>query len=136
MTDTSNSDDVIDSRDVIERIEELREMIEDANAATDLETSETVTPADKPDVTAEIEELRVLEAFAKEGEGYAPDWEYGATIIRESYFADYCEELCKDIGDLPSNIPAYLVIDWEATALNLRVDYADIDFDGVTYLVR
>jgi hypothetical protein len=42
----------------------------------------------------------------------------------------------EDVGDLPRGIPSYIVIDWAATADNLKVDYTEVDFDGVTYLVR
>jgi hypothetical protein len=112
----SNSRDVIDSRDVIARIEELRGMDERDDD--------------------ESQELKVLEALAEEAEGYAADWQYGETLIRESYFVAYCQELVQDIGDLPKDIPAYLVIDWEKTAENLKADYTEVDFDGVTYFIR
>jgi len=115
----SNSDDVIDSRDVIARIEELEGMGIDKNLAL-----------------KDLDELNALRALQEEAEGYAPDWQHGATLIRDSYFEDYCEELCKDIGALPQDIPSYIEIDWAATAENLKVDYTSADFDGVTYWVR
>jgi hypothetical protein len=33
-------------------------------------------------------------------------------------------------------LPDWIVIDWDATADNLKVDYTEVEFDGVTYLVR
>lgn len=84
----------------------------------------------------DADELKVLLALADECDGYAADWFHGATLIRESYFTRYCEELCKDIGDLPKEIPHYIEIDWEKTANNLRIDYTEVDWDGVTYLIR
>ena len=110
----SNEDKVIDSRDIIDRIEELEDT-EDED---------------------EKEELAILTALAEEAEGYAPDWKYGEALIREDYFTDYCQELIEDIGDLPKNIPDYIVINWEETAENLKADYTEVDFDGVTYLIR
>lgn len=121
-------DDVIDSRDVIERIENLRRALPD--------TAEEVMPGTSDELEDIGEELEALEALAEEAERYVPDWEYGATLIRESYFTDYCEELLKDCGELPRELPHYIVIDWEKTADNLRVDYTEVDFGGVTYLVR
>jgi hypothetical protein len=112
----SNSDDVIDSRDVIARIDEL-------------ENDENLD-------LVEVAELDALKALAEEAEQYAEDWSYGSTLIRDSYFTDYAEELCKDIGQLPRDIPDYIVIDWEATAENLKADYTSVDFDGVEYWVR
>lgn len=119
----SNQDDVIDSRDVIERIEELHEIA----------TDESV---DQNDRTHANNELAVLQALQDEAEGYAPNWKYGATLIRSSYWVEYAQELCTDIGDVPRDFPSYLVIDWEATAQNLLVDYTTVDFDGVEYYIR
>jgi hypothetical protein len=142
----SNFQDVIDSRDVIARIEELRGELETAYAEDMAEEGvEQIGFDDWVKEEAEIgenlwqqeaSEYLALTALADEAEGYAPDWQYGATLIRESYFVDYCRELVSDIGDMPREIPHYIVIDWEATAGNIRVDYAEVDFDGVTYLVR
>lgn len=59
-----------------------------------------------------------------------------ATLINENYFTEAMEELCKDIGDVPNNLPSYIVIDWEETAENLRSDYSSIEYDGVTFYYR
>lgn len=158
-TTISNSDDILDSRDIIARIEELEseqqgylDAIE--NAKDNLEAFDPDNNPDGlnlPDLQSAVDdaardfhdweaengdELDALRSIAKEGEDAAPDWEHGATLIRETYFTDYCIELVQDIGDLPKNIPGYLVIDWDRTADNLRVDYSEIEWDGVTYLVR
>jgi hypothetical protein len=61
---------------------------------------------------------------------------YPVTLISDSYFVDAMRELVQDIGDLPRDIPAYLAIDWEATADNLRVDYSSVDIGGLTYWYR
>lgn len=129
----TNSDDVIDSRDVIARIEELTAE-RDALAEDATETGATADLDEWDEENAA--ELASLKVLAAEGEGCASDWIHGATLIRESYFEDYCRELVVDIGDLPNDIPGYLAIDWAKTANNLRVDYAEVEFDGVTYLVR
>lgn len=123
----SNCDDVIDSRDVIERIEELQE----ERDAYEEDGSGTWGEDDAA-------ELASLEALQDEAEGYSEDWRYGATLIRDSYFVQYCRELVKDIGDIPSDLPSYLAnnIDWQGVADDLRVDYTEVDFDGVTYLIR
>lgn len=123
----SNSDDVIDSRDVIARIEELREE-RDASYGTDATWAENY-----PD---DADELKALEALAEEASGYAADWTYGATLIRDSYFEEYARELVSDIGDLPKDLPHYIEIDWERTARNIQMDYTAVEFDGVTYWVR
>lgn len=119
----SNRDDIIDSRDVIARIEELEDEIEAAKESGQ-------------DVTDEIEELSILKHLANEGEG-SPDWKHGETLIRESYFRDYAEQLADDLGLIPSNAswPSNC-IDWEKAARELRYDYFHVDFGGVTYLIR
>jgi len=122
-----NGQDVIDSRDVIARIEELT----DERDALDGD-EDKLAEFDESD---EGEELKALKSLAEDAEGYAPDWNYGAALIRESYFVEYCQELLEDIGDLPKNLPHYIAIDWEKTAENIKVDYTEVDFDGVTYLV-
>lgn len=144
----SNSDDIIDSRDVIARISELQTEINEATegAGKTWDADETVRHGQSRDeyiaehidinLSDERDELAALLALQEEAEGYAPDWTYGATLIRDSYFVDYTQELLQDIGDLPKDLPGYLVIDWEATARNIQYDYTGVDFDGVTYWVR
>jgi hypothetical protein len=124
----SNYDDVIDSRDVIERAAELA-----GRWTARANGDDTVEPLNED----ERAELDALTALINEAEGYAGDWQYGATLIRDSYFVEYAEQLAEDIGAINREAawPARH-IDWEAAAGELRMDYADVDFDGVTYWVR
>lgn len=124
----SNSDKVIDSRDVIERIQYLedeRDQIEDE------EEREAWTEDD------EGKELAALKALADEAEGCG-DWAHGETLIADSYFTEYAEELVSDIGDYdPRNVRwPYTCIDWEKAADELKQDYTRVDFDGETYWIR
>lgn len=118
MTNTiDNKDDVIDSRDVIARLEYLR----DGDGLTD----------------DEKRELDALIKLDEEGRDYAPDWEYGATLIRDSYFTDYAMQLAEDIGAIKADAQwPYNFIDWTMAAHELRIDYTSVDFGGVTYWVR
>ena len=121
-----NTDDVIDSRDVIERIETLESLKADHD--------------DDPEgghfSDEDALELRNLRALANEAIQYSDDWEYGSSLIRDSYFTDYAREMLEDCGDIPKDLPHYIAVDWDQTALNIRVDYTPIDFGGVTYWVR
>jgi len=117
----SNTDDCIDVRDVIARFEELE--------------------SDENRTEEETEEFNHLQGLLDElkGNGGDEDWRgdwYPVTLIHETYFVDYCEELLKDIGDLPKDIPWYIEIDWEKTAKHLKADYAECDFDGQSYYYR
>lgn len=125
----SNSEDVIDSRDVIARIEEL----EGRNAPA--EVGEGVETDDLDE--SELAELIALKALAKEAEDYSPDWRHGAPLIRDSYFTDYAEERAKDCGLIPDNLAwPFTCIDWEEAARQLKQDYTSVDFDGVAYWVQ
>ena len=111
----SNTDNMIDSRDVIARIKALQE-------DTDLDEDET-------------EELQALRALVDECNH--PDWKDGVTLISEGYFVTYAQELAEDLGmsrhsaDWP-----FCHIDWDAAADSLRQDYSRVDFAGQTYWMR
>jgi hypothetical protein len=114
-------DNVIDSRDVIARIEEL-------------ETDKALALEDEQDFDDQ-DELDALIALRDQCEDYG-DWVDGTTLVSLDYWEKYVQELCEDIGDLPRNMPDYIVIDWQATADNIAQDYMEVDFDGQTYYVR
>ncbi|MDH3629311.1 MAG: hypothetical protein OES25_16870 [Acidobacteriota bacterium] len=114
---TSKYQDIIDSRDIIERIDELE--------------------ADEDRDEDESEELRMLKELQSECEGYAADWHHGEALIRYSYFTEYAQELAEDCGMLTNctDWPARC-IDWEQAANELKVDYTEVDYDGVSYFIR
>lgn len=141
----SKYDDVIDSRDVIERIEELGEELADklnAVTKTDDWNSENISEgnyqfmvnslpeSDKDD----IEEYWMLVALAEECEQYSSDWIHGETLIRYSYFEDYMDEMIEDCYELPKDLPYWMSIklDYEA----LKQDYNEVEFGDVTYYIR
>lgn len=137
----SNSDDCIDSRDVIARIEELESELETAyeeyaDAAREANGSAMTKEQWLETDDFDDSELTALQALQEEAQGYAPDWTYGAQLIRSTYFVEYCQDLVQDIGDLPRDMPGYLVIDWEATARNLKADYTTVDFGDAKYYIR
>lgn len=136
----SNSDDVIDSRDVIARIQELRAELEAWHDEQDTTLSFEYALQDAanfPEHADEYAELKALEALAEEAEGYAADWQYGETLIRDSYFEQYARDFAEDIGAISKDQswPNYC-IDWERAASDLRMDYTQVDFDGVAYWIR
>jgi hypothetical protein len=115
-------DDIIDSRYVIDRISELISQISDLDNDCKAEDSQ---------------ELYRLTALESEGSSATADWEYGAALIRDSYFEDYARLFAEDIGAI-SDVTAwpYTCIDWQQAARELQADYTSITFDGVTYWVR
>lgn len=132
-----NRQDVLDSRDIIERLQELRDERDNLQAMIDEADEGDELPKDELQAWLDDngDELKALESLESDCEGYS-DWQYGETLIRRSYWVDYVRELLEDCGDIPKNIPWYVSIDWEATAKNIEADYAEVDFDGVEYLIR
>jgi len=117
-----NSQDIIDSRDIIERIAELEADRDDENVGL---------------LECESAELEALTALADEASDYAPDWQYGEVLIRDSYFEDYAQELAEECCEMLSDLSwPYTCIDWEKASRELQMDYTAVDFDGVTYWVR
>jgi len=166
----SNREDTLDSRDIIERLEELQgerdaldQDIEDMREELD-ELKSDLEEAEEAEHDTDIlqdkisgvnndigaaeeslrewgednaEELAVLKKLNEQGDSYGADWGYGATLIRDSYFEEYAQELAEDIGAIDRNAawPA-CHIDWSQAAESLKQDYTSIDFAGVTYWVR
>ena len=121
MSDTDNMEDVLDTRTLIDRYEEL----EDAERDED-----------------EQQEFTYLSDFLAEIKGNGGDhqWRghwYPVTLVRETYWKEYCQEFAEDIGAInneagwPNNC-----IDWEQAARELRMDYTCADYDGITYWFR
>ena len=123
-----NTQDVIDSREIIDRIEDLEGRIED------LEYIEEPS-------SEEAQELAILLKVQEQAEDCA-DYQYGEALIRESYFTDYIKELIADCYELPKEFNSgawpwrHMTLDYEAAADEAKDDYTRVDFDGVTYLIR
>jgi len=121
IDDVAGSDH-LDSRDLIELRDELREWLaeEEDNVADDIEHTQMIVAA-----------IDSLEADGIE------DWEYGAHFIREDCFKDYARELAEDVGAVNRNADWPLMhIDWEAAAASLAGDYNLVTFLGHDYYVR
>lgn len=157
-------DDVIDSREIIEAIEEIESEIEELETEIE-DKDERLTELDDIEENEEQEwtialseervalergkeeaqqgietlreELRPFKELAEEAAGYAPDWEYGETLIRDSYFETYAQELAEDIGAINKDAQwPNSCIDWEQAARELQMDYTCVSFDGVEYWIR
>lgn len=139
--DFSNSDDTIDSRSVIERITDLEDDIYNVLHPGDDDVSVDESTLDANSL-AELEELKeelaILKALADEASDYASDWTYGETLIRDSYFEDYAQQLAEDCCNVDFSKLTWPLtcIDWKQAAKELKYDYASVDYDGVTYWIR
>lgn len=128
--------DIIDSRDVIARLEIYRAAIRAMGLPDDV-TMETApeldAPADAVEILEEYIALRELESDC----AHMGDWSFGATLIRDSYFEDYARQYADDIGAIDGDArwPA-CHIDWDAAAQSLKSDFCRVTFKGDTYWIR
>jgi len=147
-TSTMHFDDVIDVRVIIERIEELegeRENLQtdynhlaSTDYATDLERTaafEALTQWDKENA----EELQTLQDLMQDlkGNGGDEQWDgdwYPVTLIRESYFEEYMDEMVADCYEVPKNLPSFMTITLDYVAL--QMDYTSTEINGITYFFR
>ena len=125
MTKDTRDDNIIDSRDVIERYEELRDENED------LEGKELEAWLEENG-----EEFKALMDLCDDADGFS-DWKDGMTLIKDSYFKTYAEGLACDVGLIkgPLHWP-FNCIDWGTAADELQGDYSSVDFAGETYWGR
>lgn len=145
----SNMDDTIDVRDVIARVEHLESELTDAwegeGNSKRVTLDEWLAEASESpahvlqDAAAEFVTLSAfLGDLAGNGgdEQWRGDW-YPVTLIRDSYFKEYAQELAEEIGAIPDDASwPCRCIDWEKAAWELRMDYTSADFDGQTYWFR
>lgn len=127
MTTLDLTADIIDVRDIIERYEELEDVVTDQDA----------TSVDADDLEEALILGKLLDDLKGCGgdEQWRGDW-YPITLIRNDYFVEYVIDLAKDVGDVPQNLPSYLEIDWEASANNVQQDYSYVDVGENTYWYR
>lgn len=151
MTRTiTNTDDLIDIRDVIARFEELEPDLtneyELSKAGEDAADSPRLSFDDWTDAQAEdgaeaAEYLRLktlLEECCGNGgdEQWRGDW-YPITLIRYSYTELYARDFADDIGAVNRDVSwPYTCIDWERATREFLMDYTIIEFEGVTYYTR
>ena len=103
----TNLDDIIDSREVIARMDQTDDPLE----------------------------YDRLNALAKQCEAIAKDWEHGEVLIRDDHFKTYAIDLAESCEVLPTTWPLNC-IDWDCAADLLQEDYMSVDFDGVRYWIR
>ncbi len=120
----SNTDDVIDVRYVIARIDELEDIIENHPAADEIDY---------------LGECRALKSLMDDLKGcggdeqWCGDW-YPLLLIRDSHFREYAYQEALNFGLI--NAWPYTCIDWDQAARKLQNDYSSVEFDGVTYWYR
>jgi hypothetical protein len=157
-------DDIIDSRDIISRHEELTDELDGLKEAiTDVKKDlEAAKVEDDEDLVEELEddlesaetdlstflddyftetEMKILAEVIEEGES-SPDWSHGEGLIHERYFTEYTEQLVDDCWEMPKEFKSgdwpwnHMTMDWEAAAEQLKDDYREFTVAGETYYIR
>ena len=118
MAQVKNTDDVFDSRDLLEHIQNL----------------EAISKRDE----TEDEELKQLKSVVQqfheiydEKKNYLKD---GIGFIRDSYFLAYQTDFFLEVNQVDEALQHY--IDFEAFADDEMYGYSEVLFDGVTYHFR
>ena len=136
---------IIDTRDLIETRDKLKEQILDSfledfphyadmtESFEDIRFEEEELDSWKLGWVEDLSEITRIDELENE---IGSEFEDGVQLIEESDFEDYCTYLLKDLGYIPRDFPSWIEIDWEATASNMRSDYSGVEFDGLTYLYR
>lgn len=144
---TPDYNSILDSRDLEDRISDLEELelgIAEAKAALDnVESADDIEDlqnalaqaeanlAEQMKWDTELEDLR-------DARDEVPEWKYGATLIPDSDWVQYCQDLVEEVCDVPRNLPSYIAnnIDWDGVAKELAYDYSEITLNGVCYYYR
>lgn len=154
------TEDILDSRDIQARFDELDEEKDDLqDAITELDEELAGMDEDDEDYKSNKETLeeelidaeKELEEWIADNEeeyellkevvdrfgGYG-DWDYGETLIHESYWTEYVKQLLEDTGDIPENLPWYIAdnIHWDGVAYDIATDYMSETINGYTYYMR
>ena len=111
-------EDIVDSRDMLERMEYLESFKE----------SKELDDEDKDELKS-YQELR-----AEIGEEY---FDQGITFIDDSYWSEYAEEEFYTAYSIKSDISnIWYYVDWNKWENDLQIDYTSIDIDGWKYHYR
>lgn len=137
--------DIIDTRDLIEKRDELKQSILDSflenfehyedqtDDFDDILFEEEEIQSWKEDWEDELEQIEEINKIEDEIGG---EFDYGCTLVSEDYWEEYVEDLLKDCGYISKDLPSWIEIDWEATANNVKVDYTEVEYQGQTYYGR
>jgi antirestriction protein len=108
--------DIIDTRTLAEELDELEGLEEDDLSEDDRER------------------MKALNELADE---VGSEFYHGETMIPESSFKDYAQQLAEDIGAISRDVSWPLTcIDWEQAADELLHDYSSVEWENETFYVR
>lgn len=132
-------DEIADLKDLKEELddqyaeEENQKYIDDLTARLEecieeIEAVEQALAEWQEENQEELDELNTLE-------NQIGEWRYGAALIPEDDFTEYVQDMAEDVGAVGES-SSWIVIDWEATADGVKMDYSTCEYQGETYYFR
>lgn len=137
----------IDSRDLAERREALKQEILDSflenfphyeemtESFEDIRFEEEEIQSWKQDFEDELKEIEEIDDVENE---LGSEFEYGVTLVDVDDFEDYCEELMEEFGYINKDTPQLIKnnIDYKGIAEDMKWNYIEVDYQGNSYLGR
>ena len=135
---------VLDTRDLIEKREELKEKIFNnflayfpqyehmTDSYEDILMDEEEIQDWKYVWSEEIEHIEEIDSIENE----VSEFNDGTTLIDESDMEEYVKDLLEELGYIPKDFPSWIEIDWSSTADNVRQDYSEVTYQGTEYFYR
>ena len=136
---------ILDTRDLSKRREELKEEILDSflenfphyqemtESFEDIRFEEEEIQSWKEDFEDELKEIEEIDTIENE---LGSEFDYGVALVDVDDWEEFVEQDLKDLGYIPKDFPSWIEIDWEATANNVRQDYTEVEYQGNSYLGR
>lgn len=133
---------VLDTRDLIEKREELKEKIfnnflayfpqyEDmTNSYDDILMDEEEIQDWKEGWSEEINHIEEIDSIEDE---IGSDFDYGTTLIDKNDMEEYVKDLIEDLGYIPKDFPSWIEIDWASTIYNVLQDYSEVTYQNREY---
>lgn len=134
----------LDTRDLEKRIEELQEEFDSTpfggNYEADL-LSQILSKTPKEWLIGidieNVNELIALVRLREDVKDATSEWDDGAQLIPLENFKEYALELAEECNMIPKNFGWPInCIDWDFAARELKMDYSEVEFNGISYLVR
>jgi len=137
--------DILDTRDLIEKRDELKETIfnsfietfpqyeDQTDSFEDILLDEEELESWKEEFEHELEEIDEIDQIEND---LGDEFIHGVTLINNDDFEEYTKDLLEELDYIPKDFPSWIEIDWEATSKNVEQDYTDVTYRGVNYLGR
>ncbi len=133
---------VLDTRDLIKKREELKEKIfnnflayfpqyEDmTDSYDDILMDEEEIQDWKEGWSEEINHIEEIDSIEDE---IGSDFDYETTLIDKNDMEEYVKDLLEDLGYIPKDFPSWIEIDWSSTTDNVMQDYSEVTYQGTEY---